>query len=244
MEVTENAVKKIYVLANDVYFNKLSKKQAVEKAVENGLMNKGSAQDYIQNFLYIMEGFVYKRTMNLVGTRCYLELIYNDFGLPKLSQALDVVTAHIQYYNSLGHGKQVKTQELVNEFVIKYNIDFQGIVYPDEVSNDPLFEGGKKQVMVNLYERNAKARSLCIEHYGNKCFVCGFDFHDNYGNLGTGYIHVHHEYDLAKIGKCYVVDPVDDLKPVCPNCHAMLHKTKPAMSVTKLKKLIVAKKRT
>ena len=44
-----------------------------------------------------------------------------------------------------------------------------------------------------------------------------------YGEEATGYIHVHHLRPLAEIGREYVVDPVEDLRPVCPNCHAVVH---------------------
>jgi len=111
--------------------------------------------------------------------------------------------------------------------------------YPNEIPGDGIFEGAKKQVTVNAYERNRLARDKCIAHYGTNCFVCGFDFKKFYGNtLGKGFIHVHHLVDIAHIGKQYKVDPIKDLRPVCPNCHAMLHKESPAMSPDKLKDFI------
>ena len=69
------------------------------------------------------------------------------------------------------------------------------------------------------------ARKKCIEHYGAKCAVsnCGFDFEKLYGDIGKGFIHVHHLTQLSDIGQGYEVDPIKDLRPVCPNCHAMLH---------------------
>lgn len=45
-----------------------------------------------------------------------------------------------------------------------------------------------------------------------------------YGSLGKGFIHVHHKIPLSEIGDEYEVDYVNDLIPVCPNCHAMLHR--------------------
>jgi 5-methylcytosine-specific restriction protein A len=244
LKITKEAVLQVYDLARDVYHGKISRKKAVELAVKNEIMGTGSAQDYIQNFRYIMNGVTYKRTMNLQGTKVYLEQIYKDFGKQKLLQALEVVISHVQYYNALGRGKQVKTHELVGEFLKKHQLESPGISYPDEVIGDGLIEGAKRQVTVNAYERNSKARTQCIEHYGNNCYICGFNFHKHFGDLGIGYIHVHHEIDLAYIGETYVVNPVKDLKPVCPNCHAMLHKTKPAMPVEKLKALWLARKCT
>lgn len=83
-------------------------------------------------------------------------------------------------------------------------------------------EGSRKKVYVNRYERDPEERRKCIERYGNKyeCIVCGFNFEDKYGEIGRGFIHVHHINPLADNGK----DISDNLIPVCPNCHAMLHR--------------------
>lgn len=68
--------------------------------------------------------------------------------------------------------------------------------------------------------------------------VCGFDFQRCYRSLGDGFIHVHHLKPIAEIGEQYQLDPINDLRPVCPNCHAMLHRTSPVMSIDALQTLI------
>lgn len=103
---------------------------------------------------------------------------------------------------------------------------------------DTYVEGAALRVTVNSYERNAAARKKCISHHGCTCAVCGFDFKNIYGDMGQGFIHVHHVKPLSEIGESYSVDPIADLIPVCPNCHAMLHTSSPAMPVEALKKLI------
>jgi predicted HNH restriction endonuclease len=70
--------------------------------------------------------------------------------------------------------------------------------------------------------------------------VCGFDFVAAYGELGDGFIHVHHVRPLSDIGEEYEVDPIKDLRPVCPNCHAMIHRVLRAMSIERLKSIINA----
>ena len=109
--------------------------------------------------------------------------------------------------------------------------------YPDEIEDQTsLTEGAKKQVTINAYERNPAARSKCLDHYGYKCTTCEFDFEKTYGELGKGYIHVHHLVDISSVGKEYTIDPIKDLRPVCPNCHAMLHRnTKISRSIEDLK---------
>jgi 5-methylcytosine-specific restriction enzyme A len=105
-------------------------------------------------------------------------------------------------------------------------------------SDISLTEGALVQVTSNKYERNPHARKICINHFGAKCSVCGFDFSETYGSIGKDYIHVHHLNPISEIGKEYKLNPTKDLRPVCPNCHAMIHKTKPAMELDELKRLI------
>ena len=111
----------------------------------------------------------------------------------------------------------------------------------EELSDtDTLFEGAKKTVIVNQYERNQEARRMCIAANGYKCKVCGMDFEKSYGEIGRGFIHVHHIVPISTIGEEYQLDPVKDLVPVCPNCHAMLHRgiDGKVLTVDELKKLI------
>ena len=113
------------------------------------------------------------------------------------------------------------------------------VTYPDEIKeNSVIYEGAKKQVTVNIYERDVKARKQCIEKYGYKCTICTFDFEKIYGAIGKDFIHVHHLKPLSEIDKEYKVNPIQDLRPVCPNCHAMLHKKIPAYSIEEIKNYI------
>lgn len=112
-------------------------------------------------------------------------------------------------------------------------------VYPDESGfDDPLFEGNSKPVLVNKYERSTKARENCIKYYGCDCSVCDMSFEKTYGLHGAGFIHVHHLKPLHHIKKGYVVDPIKDLRPVCPNCHAMIHFRGGLLSIEQARKLL------
>lgn len=98
--------------------------------------------------------------------------------------------------------------------------------YPDEANlSDPsIFEGAKKIVQVNKYERSPEARAMCIKIHGLNCSVCAMNFEKTYGDFAKDFIHVHHIVPMHQINERYEVDPEKDLIPVCPNCHAMLHK--------------------
>ncbi|OLP18647.1 restriction endonuclease [Leptolyngbya sp. 'hensonii'] len=111
-------------------------------------------------------------------------------------------------------------------------------MFPDEVDESEVFrEGAILRVSVNAYERNFQARQKCIEHYGVSCFVCGFNFGEFFGELGEGFIHVHHLCPISEIAGEYEVDPVKDLRPVCPNCHAMIHRRSPSLSIEEIVRL-------
>jgi hypothetical protein len=86
-------------------------------------------------------------------------------------------------------------------------------------------EGAKSRVMVNRYERDPVARIRCLDHFGYECQVCCLKFEERYGEVGREFMHVHHKKPLSEIADHdnHQVNPLEDLVPVCPNCHAMLH---------------------
>mgnify|MGYP003381942991 CR=1 FL=1 len=109
---------------------------------------------------------------------------------------------------------------------------------PHEIDEQGTTEGAAKIVTLTTYERSLAARQRCVQHYGAQCAVCGFDFSKVYGIVGEGYIHVHHVIPLSTIGSEYKVDPIRDLIPVCPNCHAMIHKRTPCYSIDEMRAMI------
>jgi 5-methylcytosine-specific restriction protein A len=113
-----------------------------------------------------------------------------------------------------------------------------GVVNPEEISEGLYREGFVRQIHVNAYERDPNAREACIAKYGCGCAVCGFRFEERYGDLGAGFIHIHHLKPLSELLGEYLIDPVNDMRPVCPNCHAMLHRRNPILSVLELKGLL------
>ncbi len=104
------------------------------------------------------------------------------------------------------------------------NIIVENIIFPDSAETETCIEGAKTTVLVNKYERNTAARQKCIDQLGCYCNICGINFEKVYGEIGKEFIHVHHKIPLNEIKEEYVVDPSKDLLPVCPNCHAMLHR--------------------
>jgi len=114
-----------------------------------------------------------------------------------------------------------------------------GFTTPDEVLDGfPLIEGSVSRIVVNAYERNPEARRQCIAVHGTSCCICGFNFGAVYGPEAEGYIHVHHVRRISEVGAKYVVDPTNDLRPVCPNCHAVLHLARRDRSIGEVRQLL------
>ncbi len=106
---------------------------------------------------------------------------------------------------------------------------------PDEKRYE---EGAKSLVLSNKYERNPINREICLAANGVVCKICGFDFEKVYGKIGKGFIHVHHIETVASHGGAYYLNPITDMIPVCPNCHAMLHRKDPPYLPEEIKQLI------
>ena len=134
--------------------------------------------------------------------------------------------------------------KVVEQLQQHLDVHFKTTIYdPNEIEQeivDSIFEGAKQQVTVNRYERNPIARRQCLEIHGYNCLVCEMNFEKTYGELGKEFIHVHHLVPLHEINQKYEVNPETDLIPVCPNCHAMLHRKLDGMylNTEELKQLI------
>lgn len=232
--ISEEATKAAYAYAKKVYIGDIKRKEAIGYLASRHDLNANSAADLLNNFKYMLEGKKYSRTNNEYTTEYYLKSILADYGQESLKKALNSVAQHIKYYEESQKITMHKTRAVFKIYE-QIHDSLNDSIFPDEVPNTiEIFEGAKKQITVNAYERNTKARQKCIKHYGTECFVCSFDFERTYGERGKEFIHVHHLIQLATIGREYQVDPIEDLRPVCPNCHAMLHRN-PFFTIDQLK---------
>ncbi len=139
------------------------------------------------------------------------------------------------------HFEWILRHELVTAFENILGSEEIEIISPDELMIDtsmPLTEGAASTVLVNRYERNKKARDACVAHYGNCCTICCFNFEQIYGAIGKNRIIVHHLVPQSSKQKEYVVDPVHDLRPVCPNCHLIIHSKIEPFMIEDVKKMI------
>lgn len=230
----------VFDLGLKVESGQLKASDAIEIVTQSTGLNQTSAKYCLDAVLAMPKGVEYKHTINIQATKFYLQQFEEILTPSKFDLVLLSVEKHLAFYVAQGKGDQVTIRALVDLYRAKLTQQAVSPIYPDEVSSQPpeFIEGAVKQVTINAYERNLKARVACIAKHGAICQVCGLNFESKYGEIGKGFIHVHHKVDLAMISESYQVDPINDLIPVCPNCHAMLHTDKPAMSIEELKQIL------
>ena len=127
------------------------------------------------------------------------------------------------WFNFIKDNKYIKSSFVSNDVITSIRETF--------------LEGKSKDITQTRYERNPEARKRCLTHQGHSCRVCDFNFEDDFGEVGKGFIHVHHINQISEIGKEYEIDPIKDLIPLCPNCHAMIHSKRPAFTIEEIKEI-------
>ena len=68
------------------------------------------------------------------------------------------------------------------------------------------------------------------------CEACDVDFGEVYGEIGQGFIECHHTVPLFSGPERST--RLAELVVVCSNCHRMIHRARPMMSVALLKELL------
>ena len=111
-------------------------------------------------------------------------------------------------------------------------------IVPIEETVSGYKEGAEQIVISKKYERNRLNRELCLQTHGYNCMICGFNFEKKYDSIGKHFIHVHHVVPVSQIGPDYIINPAKDLIPVCPNCHAMLHRKDPPFLPEEMKMIV------
>lgn len=144
-----------------------------------------------------------------------------------------------------------KFTKIANDY---YEIDFS-YKYTDKSSDSEVNyevyehtegkkEGKQKLYYTTKYERDPRNRSEAIKIHGLKCKICSFDYSEIYGELGKGFIEIHHIKPLSNLVEEIIINPETDLVPVCSNCHRMIHRTRfITYSISEIKNIIKNNKR-
>lgn len=112
----------------------------------------------------------------------------------------------------------------------------------ENIDDEFLVLEGKPLLKLHTYrERNIdliKKKKESVFRFSGKllCEICNFDFEIEYGELGKGYIECHHNNPLS-LNVGVIQTKLDDLSLLCSNCHKMIHRRKPWISVEELRKI-------
>lgn len=101
------------------------------------------------------------------------------------------------------------------------SLDLETVI---ETTNE--VEGKVIKYYTTRYERSPANRNAAIKIHGLRCMACGFSFEEAYGELGRGFIEVHHIVPLYSKNESTTINPKTDLICLCSNCHRMIHHKK------------------
>jgi len=125
-----------------------------------------------------------------------------------------------------------------------YKATEQDILLSEEFGIDPNdieFKEGSEKLRIHLIkERNrylvdrAKEYWNEVSHGNTICAICSFSFLKAYGEIGKGYIEAHHIKPISSL-KYDTSVKISDLTPVCSNCHRIIHRTRPWLTIDQLR---------
>ncbi|GAA3068647.1 hypothetical protein GCM10010464_36060 [Pseudonocardia yunnanensis] len=176
----------------------------------------------------------------------------NPNGVKRKSN--DIATAHPEYNGGQTKGGKT-TADVVDAFISHpermhelANAFRAAITDPEplpslpDVDEDATFEEGRTFERRHLArERNADSRRRRIQQARHdlgcvRCEACGFDFEAAYGHRGRDFIECHHRDPLSVTGPRKTA--LRDLALLCSNCHRMIHRYRPWLTVEELGALV------
>ncbi len=149
----------------------------------------------------------------------------NDFKLT--FDALNTVKVSLDYRRGEAQ------YDLQHFFEILFSVIL--LIFPYYTEGE--FEGEEYLDTSVKYERSKINRSICLAFHGYSCKACGIDLHQKYGEIAREFIEVHHIKPVSTAGYDRL-DPINDLVPLCPNCHSIVHKRNPPITIEELKQIL------
>lgn len=202
--------------------------EALMKAFETSADGRISETRYVRN---LKENHNFTKEVDPTGSD-FTKRLYKE----NLEKVLETVPE--EYENDFYRGYHWNC-EVIKGVRKAVNSDINWDFETEHEVTDGHTEGKKKVYYTTKYERNTKNREAAVRIHGTKCMICGFDFEEKYGELGKGYIEVHHIKPLSEIDEEVVVNPETDLICVCSNCHRMLHRFRSyIVSVEELRQIV------
>jgi 5-methylcytosine-specific restriction protein A len=212
----------------------------VDELVRDTGMNRGSAKYYLDAYWAMRKGALFKRTINLIAIRYYLEQIFRDFGDIALKNAIDSVMAHIEYYKLSSGQDLLSLRKICDEFRMTCAAESTTASFDDRMASfeaevDRLLdapsserasllpEAGHKPARIvstiTTFVRNAAVVAEVLRRANGLCENCCQPAPFKRSSDGRPFLEVHHRKRLADDGE----DTVGNAMAVCPNCHREMH---------------------
>ena len=189
--------------------------EALKNAFETSVDGRISVTHYVKN---LKENHNFSREIDPTGSD-FTKRLYKE----SLEKVLETVPEEYENDFYRGYHWNCEVIERIRN-ASKHEINWDEETVQEETAGTT--EGKRTVYYTTKYERSSKNREAAIRIHGTKCMICGFDFGQKYGELGKGYIEVHHIKSLATLEQEVVINPETDLICVCANCHRMLHRFK------------------
>lgn len=122
------------------------------------------------------------------------------------------------------------------------NISYHEMKFQDEDDEVVCIEGREKYLLHKKKERRHELIALVknkmyLKNPDLPCFVCNFSFSKRYGKHGEKFIEAHHLIPISELTE-ETVTREEDIVLVCSNCHKMIHRFRPWLSIDKLKNIL------
>ncbi|SDC36519.1 HNH endonuclease [Niabella drilacis] len=223
----------IYELGRSVISGE-TKKADIQREVALKDIDKTTAGYFIHIHQQLLKGKIYKRAMSAAAYSFYLKKIYEDYGEGQLALALKALREHLVYRPN----KEV--HKVCCFFENQLPDDLSGEGFADEQA---VYKEGRQIIITHiLRERNRKVVELAKRlHYERdplmRCECCDFSYTDVYGAHGSGFIEAHHNIPISELTMELEIKP-GEFSMLCANCHRMIHKRNPWLSVDELRIII------
>jgi 5-methylcytosine-specific restriction protein A len=132
--------------------------------------------------------------------------------------------------------------------LIRTTIDLPPEKRPPAYDEDDITEAPEGRLLTALHrwrERNHKIvdqrKKQGLKEGALRCDACKFDFGKVYGERGNGFIEAHHMRPLHTLSEGSITR-AEDLALLCANCHRMIHRARPWLSMEELKELVMGDK--
>ena len=202
--------------------------EALKNAFETSVDGRISVTHYVKN---LKENHNFSREIDPTGSD-FTKRLYKE----SLEKVLETVPEEYENDFYRGYHWNCEVIERVRS-ASRHEINWNEETIQEEAVGSA--EGKRTVYYTTKYERSTKNREDAIRIHGTKCMICGFDFEQKYGELGKGYIEVHHIKPLATLEQEVVINPETDLICVCANCHRMVHRIRPwIFDRNKLKEIV------